>query len=71
MLAVDLMKVLDALIAPTIIAVGGLIAKFLRDISSELCGVKAAISIATDRVDRHEKMLTIHDERIRAIETER
>ena len=71
MLTVDLLNTLQALIVPAIVCMGGAIAKYLRDISSELGGIKTAIAVTTKRVDGHAEVLMIHDGRIRSLETKR
>ena len=70
-MAIDLARTLEALIAPALIFVGGAIAKFLRDISVELAGIKTAMAVTTNRVDAHEDALMVHDGRIRSLETRR
>ncbi len=69
MQTVDLLTVLQGLIVPSIVFVGGSIARYLKEISGELNGIKTAIAITTDRVDRHEDLLSTHDSRIRSLET--
>lgn len=67
---VELAKMLESLLSPAILLVGGAIAKFLRDISTELHGIKTAMAVTTSRVDNHDEILRSHNGRLHHLETE-
>ena len=71
MATIDLARTFEALLAPAAVFVGGVIAKFLRDIAVELAGIKTAMAVTTNRVDAHDDALLVHDGRIRSLETRR
>ncbi len=70
-MTVDFFKTLEALLAPAILCGCGAIAKCLKDIATELYGIKTAMAVTTHRVDGHDDVLAVHDTRIRTLETER
>lgn len=65
----DLAAVVQSVAGTLIVGLATASAKFLRDIASELHGIKTAMAVTKDRVDSHSETLEIHDSRIRTLET--
>lgn len=65
----DLSKLVEPVMTAGVLAIGAFIAKFLRDISGELHGIKTAMAVTQTTVKQHEVELHDHSNRIRVLES--